>query len=94
MSSQTRTMAACLADAMDTIYARQAEEVAAADPLCCILNWQRAMACVVQREAMRIYDDPCLQALHDAEHEARLAAQSALTRAGVVLKLLPDMVPA
>ena len=93
MGAHTHTMAACLADAdlewtRPDFWGRQASRSTAVNA---ILIWQRAKACVDQREAMQIVDDKTLDHLSQLEHEARIAARSACEAVGLEWRNLGDL---
>lgn len=88
MGAHMRTMAACFADAERGYDWPVCRTIAAREVVVeRILAWQTTVANVTEREMLGIHDDPALQALHDAEHDARRAACAACEAVG----LIPEM---
>lgn len=92
MGAHTHTMASChrsiAVDGMDDAPRIAPDSIST---VFAILDWQRAYACLQQREDMRIHDDDKVTELFFIERDAAKAARTACEVVGIDWRSLGDM---
>lgn len=91
MGAHMRTMAACLVDAERDVRAAFPHPIRASNMLFELLMWQRAKACLDQREAMCIPDDKTADELSRIEYDARRAACAACEAVGLIPEMMGEL---